>query len=361
MTEGFQIISSEESSNWENVLQTFANSNQQVFFSFSYHSLLQANGDGVPEAFFYKEGENILLYPYLKNRISKIGEHKIEDEIYDIESVFGYTGPLFNNIDSIFHKKALLKFEQHCQTNKIIAEFIRFNPLLQNQEVYKELEFTKVEFSKDFVVVSLNKSLENILSGYGATLRNELRRAQTYEGIDYYVNNTDSLENFQPLYQSHMRYLKTSSYYQFSEKYFKKLKEFLSENGCIFEARSNNISIASLIFVFHGESVYYLHGCRDINHPLSSNVNKLLMHKAISYFNEHGFSSIVLGGGLTASRDDPLFKFKSKFSEQTVPYFIGKKVIHHKKYEELCDIWEKQYPEFSETNKHIFLKYKMIG
>ena len=52
---------------------------------------------------------------------------------------------------------------------------------------------------------------------------------------------------------------------------------------------------------------------------------------------ENGFDFIHYGGGTSSSREDPLFVFKKKFSQNTeFPFYVGKKIWNMDVYEVLC-------------------------
>lgn len=61
--------------------------------------------------------------------------NKIEDSDYfDIEPFLGYNGFIINkeNPDQNFVSRALQLYKEYCYENKIIAEIVRFNPVLNN-------------------------------------------------------------------------------------------------------------------------------------------------------------------------------------------------------------------------------------
>lgn len=65
---------------------------------------------------------------------------------------------------------------------------------------------------------------------------------------------------------------------------------------------------------------------------------------------------MMLGGGRSNAANDSLFKFKSKFSPKSLPFYIAGKIYQPKIYEKLNQLWQQQNP-----NKRLnyFLKYRV--
>ena len=76
---------------------------------------------GEAQLFVYEEGDNIALYPYIKRSIYNEQDSSI---FYDIETAYGYGGPIVKIEDIAFENAFEMNFLQHCQQENIIAEFI---------------------------------------------------------------------------------------------------------------------------------------------------------------------------------------------------------------------------------------------
>ena len=71
--------------------------------------------------------------------------------------------------------------------------------------------------------------------------------------------------------------------------------------------------------------------------------NNILLWEAIKYAKREGCKERHLGGGLTDSPEDSLFRFKKKFSSNCKHFYIGKRVHDQKIYEKLIKRWENEH------------------
>ena len=65
-----------------------------------------------------------------------------------------------------------------------------------------------------------------------------------------------------------------------------------------------------------------------------------------------------LGGGNSNSPEDPLFKYKSKFSEDYCLFYIGKKIHKADVYNEIINQWVKKNPDTKVKYQNMLLKYR---
>ena len=104
----WDVLKSEQISNWRHILGNYPTADS--YFLQEYHQAYELNGDGVARAFVARSGDSILFYPFLVRPI--IMEHSGigDSQYYDIETVYGYTGPLCNVNDSWFLSQAWTAF-----------------------------------------------------------------------------------------------------------------------------------------------------------------------------------------------------------------------------------------------------------
>src|ERR1039458_8383092 len=124
-----RVIAATRPDEWNGLLQRLAHSD--VYFTAEYHLAHELNGDGKALAFVAEDGKRTLFHPFL---IRLIPEFDLHDEWHDIESVYGYSGPLSTTNDRKFLAEAWGAFSDWCQQQNVVAEFIRFHPLLDNKE-----------------------------------------------------------------------------------------------------------------------------------------------------------------------------------------------------------------------------------
>ena len=96
----------------------------------------------------------IWTYPFLLESITHVGETKLEQTWCDIQTAYGYGGPLSNTSNTDFLNDSYSLFNEWCQSQQVVAEFVRFHPLIQNMQwvdsatkITLDRETTSLDFS----------------------------------------------------------------------------------------------------------------------------------------------------------------------------------------------------------------------
>lgn len=356
------ILHIEDKKEWNKYLSHFEKQYQHIHYTAEYHQLIENNGDGKAELFVYEDNQGeIFFYPYIINEITKIGKVVLSNKLFDIQSVFGYTGPLLSKDDNGFKNKALREFLTYCNEKKIVSEFIRFNPILRNDLFFDEIYGLKKFKLKRYVIVELKNSSKELLSGYKSRMRNYIRQAQIYDDLILTTNSDKGIiYDFFSLYKKYMKEIKADNYYLFSDKYYYYLFELIKKNGLLFYAKEDKNIVAGSLFLFFNNTVYYHHGCRDINSKISNLLNKLIFHRAFEKFGEMNYTFCLLGGGNSNDDNDSLLRFKKSFSKKEKFFYLGKRIYNNEIYKELCKIWESEFPHLTEKYKNYIEKYRFM-
>ena len=122
----YRVLTTHDSGEWHDILERVPESD--VYFLPEYHRVYELNGEGMARAFVAWEGDDLLFYPFLVRPIEKIGHESIPQSYYDIETVYGYSGPLATNNNPEFLERAWKSFSVWCANEHVVAEFIRFHP-----------------------------------------------------------------------------------------------------------------------------------------------------------------------------------------------------------------------------------------
>ncbi|MHC1682470.1 MAG: lipid II:glycine glycyltransferase FemX [Clostridiaceae bacterium] len=338
------IVLDSNSNFWNSYLAKIDVNLQDIYYSSDYYKLYEQNGDGIAKLFVYKKEESIAIYPFMLNEIN---DYDLEGKYYDIESAYGYGGPLTNNCDKSFLRDFENEFLKYCSENKIIAEFIRFHPLIKNEKIF--IENIKVLHNRVTVYLDLTKSLDKIwVEDIKSKNRNMIRKAEKSGLI---VEESKDYETFKNIYESTMNKVDADSYYYFKDGYYNCLKN--CEKYLLLNVKKGKKIIASAIFMFYKEYFHY-HLSGSYKEYLKYSPNNLLLWEAIKYAKKKGCKIMHFGGGLSDSLDDSLFKFKSSFSKKNANFYIGKRIHNKKIYDSILSKWEK------ENNKKaiILLQYK---
>lgn len=319
-----------EAAKWEAVLARF---NHDIYFSPDYHAIYERNGDGRAYAFVFETASHSLIYPFLLRRIEQVAGQAITEELYDIETVYGYSGPLADAEDPRFWELAWSSFAAWCRRRNVVAEFIRFHPLLNNSRLAARM--CKVACLRHTVVLDLPDSAEALWIGYPKVQRNMVRKAQAQGLTCQEVPAHERLGDFLRLYLESMSRNRAASYYFFSEQYFEDLVA-LGERVRLFVVVQCGEVVAASLVLCHADLLHYhLSGGR----PDALGANNLLLHTVALWGIERGFRRFHLGGGRTTSPSDALLNFKMSISRTLVPFCTGSRVHDRKVYNALCQSW----------------------
>ncbi|VAW63364.1 hypothetical protein MNBD_GAMMA11-1563 [hydrothermal vent metagenome] len=314
-----------------------------IYFKDDYISLYLNNGNDA-FCFEYTENSKKFISKSIKKPITKIGDVIIEDGFYDLETAYGYGGYCVNNDDKKFLNKALKEYEEACQREKIISEFIRFHPFnsfpVRNS---KYLDFNMAD--RKIVVFDLKK---NILSSYKSKLRSVIKKSLS----SVEIRESSNIDKFVELYELTMKKNKANEFYYFERALYEKL--IALEQVRLYEARYENKVIAMAFFMFGDDFVHY-HLSANSSESYRYNANYALIHSLFGIAKQENKDYFILGGGSTSESNDPLLKFKEKFSKETRNFYIAGKIYNRRIYQKYCSLWEEQ----ADCNQKYFLKYRL--
>lgn len=319
---------------------------QDIYYQKEYISLYLKEGESLFE-FKYKQDTNKFYTIAIKRPITKIGNIPLNEGFFDLETVYGYGGFYTNTDNKQFLKEALKAYEQKCDKERIIAEFLRFHPFndfaLQNPEF-----FDMLIHDRNVVYVDLSLSKEQRWSEYSSNTRNILRRAA--EKLTF--SETNDLAPFIELYHETMKKNSAESFYFFDDNYFQKLLEFKSSN--LYTIMEDQTDLSSGFFLFGEEFAHYHLSANNYTRK-QHNANYLMLENLFEEAKKMGIEYFVLGGGRTNKEDDALLRFKQKFSKFTKPFYIAGKIYNKTIYDRYVKSWEQQ----SQKEIKYFLKYRL--
>ncbi|MFC0604208.1 GNAT family N-acetyltransferase [Winogradskyella pulchriflava] len=309
---------------WKEQIALVAHSD--FYYTYDYHQL-SANDDEQPILIKYSEGDTVIVMPMLLR--------DIENSNYkDLTSVYGYAGPLVQNIGEGFSNE---NFQNELSTffneNNIVSVFTRLHPYMDHQEMILSGYGTVATHGK-VVNIDLTDTIENQRAKFNRRLKtylNKSRRSCTViEG-----NIDDHLDAFINLYHENMKRVDAKDIYFFSDEYYREIlssNEYESELSlCIFNETQEIIGAS--MFMKKGDIVqYHLSGLSEDHFEL--NPIKLIIDEMRIKSTEEGYKYFNLGGGL-GSREDSLFKFKSGFSKDFREFKTWKHIVNEEAYKAL--------------------------
>ena len=332
---------------WKKILASFPDELQDIYFYPEYvgmHKLFK----GVKALLFvYQENKNIWGYPFLLQPIDG-------GPWFDIESAYGYGGPLSNTEDQLFLNKANNAFSGWCKKNNVIAGFIRFHPVLQNQRWIDQK--TKIEYDRSTVSRNLRElDIDNLL--FSGKVKNKIKRANKANvKIDVY-NSVEDFMCFKKLYLATMTRINADAYYYFNESYFFNLHKLINDSGWLVGATMDGKWLGASLFIKGKKYLHYHLSARNPDVKIPGVSNSLIL-KGIELGADNGLELLHLGGGNSNKQHDSLFCFKRTMGDSLNKFFTGKMIYNNCIYNKLKNNWALKYPLLKEKYNNRLLCYR---
>lgn len=346
------LIYLSDSLRWKAFLERIPADKHDVYFMPEYYSLYENYGDGEAQCFVFEKDGNLAVYPFLKNPITTLG-YKLDKEYYDVQGAYGYNGLTASTNDETFISAFWGAFDAWCQENDVVAEFMRFHPLLNNHQLASPQ--MKTFYSRHTVALDLSDD-DIWMHQISSKNRNMIRKAEK-EGVT--IAESDDYETFRKLYDGTMTDLHAEDFYFFPPSYYEEYKQTFKDKSMLCLALLNGKVIAGSMFMFSDDYAHYHLSARDREYSRYA-ANNLILWYGIQKAKERGCKWFHFGGGTTGDDDDSLLKFKKDFSKILCEFWIGKRVHNQKVYDQIVEQWKTKYPESYEHNRVKLLGYREI-
>lgn len=324
-----------DSPEWDEYIGRMPKEKQDIYFTSKYHQIWDIELYGEARMFVYEEDDKTGIYPYRKHAI---WQNNLQGKYFDIETVYGYGGPLVNTEDKAFIARFEDAFLEHCRSENIIAEFVRFHPIIGNEKVFRK--DIQVLHNRKTVVLDLTQDIEEIWMKQISTQNRNIIRKCIKNNL--MVEQGSRYDEFIEIYSETMKRVGAEEFYSFGKEYYDNMQK--QDNYTLLYVREGDRAVAGAIFMGYGDYFHYhLSGSRK--DALKLCPNNILLWEAIQYAKQKGYKKFHFGGGLTDSMEDNLFRFKSKFSKEYIDFYIGKRVHNRETYTELIKSWEEEHGE----------------
>lgn len=350
----YDILDLSRFEEWNNYLGILPPDKRDIYFTPEYYQLYENLGDGIAKCFVFKSGDSLALYPFLINSVNDLG-FNLDDSYFDIQGAYGYNGVITNDNSNEFSYNFYKVFNEYIQNENIICEFTRFHPLIGNH-VFSQNNLN-ICFDRKIIFLDLNKDYFKLFSKFQTTTRKQIKRAVNRHSLEIKISENEILllDDIFHIYTETMRRVDSIPYLFFNKAYFKSLIE-KTKNVC-FTALHNNIPIAFIIAFNNG---YFLNGHLGgslTDHMYMSPIS-LLYNEMIKYGTSKELKYLSIGGGASRDPEDPLFKYKTNFSESSKDFFIGKAIYNQKIYNNVISQWESSFPLKKNDYANMLLKYR---
>lgn len=336
---------------WDEIVCSFQK--HDTYWLSGYVDAFMLHGDGKPLLVYFEgaggtRGVNVVMLRDIADDRRFVGKLDY-GRYYDLSSPYGYGGWLIEGeeTDSLF-----AAYERWCKRNRIVAEFVRFHPMVGNHVAC--CEKYDVVCLGEVVHMDLS-SPEIIWSNMTSKNRNMVRKADRLGVKVYNGRFPDVFRQFKDIYDTTMDKDDADSYYYFSRAFYDSILENLPQNAQVFWAEYEEKMIAaSIMLSCNGMMNYHLSG--SLHEYSSYAATNLILYKAALWGCANGCQTLYLGGGV-GSGEDSLFKFKRSFYKGELNRFhIGKRVFLYSEYDELVSLRTKGNE--SVLNSTFFPRYR---
>ena len=305
-----------------------------IYFEPSYARLYETDEDKAIE--YRLESEyGLITHLFIKRKIDVSLVDKVQ--YYDIVTPYGYGGPVIHHTTN--REKLIEAFERDFQAytkkNNIIAEFVRFHPMIGNGLDFKGV-YNAVYDRK---TVGTNLTYEDCIAvEFSKHKRKEIRRILRNPDITYKVEeHPESLDDFMEIYYSTMDRDGAEEFYYFKPEYFSAMLDSFRNNITVGQVFLGERLIAMGIYFRYGKFLH-AHLSGTLSEYLEYSPAYILKYALALYGHEKGYEVIHYGGGSSRSAENGLYKFKREFGKNTeFDFYIAKKIWNQEVYRQICE------------------------
>lgn len=328
------LIVTASSEEWSAHLARFSPCYRDIYFSYDWHDLFARDVGAEPRAFLFEGTHGTrVLYPFL---LRKIPARFSASPLFACESAYGYGGPLTEAPDPDDLAMADDAFCDWARANGIVAEFVRFHPLLDTHRWFRRN--MTIEENRPTVTIPLDAPYEEIFLRFSPAKRRNIRKADKAGVV---VRRGEDFDGFWRLYEATMDRLGATRFYRFSGEHGARLERLVRSSGLLLEARVSGRLIAAAVFLRSAGFLHFHLGGSDAAF-LGAAPNDRLMAEAIKFGLETGARAVHLGGGATTDAEDTLLRFKKGFSPIQTVFRTGKRVHQPARHDLLLSLWQEE-------------------
>lgn len=242
----------------------------------------------------------------------------------DIVTPYAFSGPLLmpkENTDIC--KKKLAEqfncyFQQYCDDQNIIAEYVQFSPWLKDYEFFRDIY--QLDFRTHIIAMDLRKGdlMRDELNG---RRRRAVRNAMK-QGVEVFFDDSGKMiDEFLRLYEYTVQKYHAIDYYRFNRNFIQKMFEQLPGKVSFAYAVYGGRCAAICMLLKQGKYIHY-HLAGNDPEMSRTNASSLLIYSVASKAQQEGYELFILGGA-----EGTMMEFKKTFTRNCVfDYYAGKKI-----------------------------------
>ena len=348
----FEVLSAEgvEGARWSALVQSLGPAQRDIHFIPEYGKIYSKTYGFEPLLALYGDGSSYVMQPFVKrplNNLPFLIEQGIGALYCDIANPYGYGGAVCHT-DSPAKAADLFRqfnksFIAYCRTEGIASEFTSMHPLLGNHALLVDAgEIIPVK-QKEVVFIDLTLDetalWQGVRKGHKSSVKKAIKNGVRIEKVDPTEANFETLNR---LYYQTMERNNATERWIFPKDYFRNCLEMLGPQrvSLFFAYVGNEVAVATILM--HDFDTVYYHFSGSDNNFYELCPNNLLVYEIALWAKRQGYKYFHLGGGVSSAQNDPLYIFKSGFSDGRASLYSYSRVLNEQSYEQLCAL-KKEY------------------
>jgi lipid II:glycine glycyltransferase (peptidoglycan interpeptide bridge formation enzyme) len=353
----FIVLNCSDHGKWNSYLEKIPDERKSPHFSPEYYELFEQRREGRAICFIGEEKDKIMLYPTLINSINELG-FELDGTYYDLQGAYGYNGPITNCSDEDFLNKFSNSLLDYCRQSRVIAEFIRFCPVIRNQGY---LNYIQPLYNLDNVLLDLTPGIDHIWKNcFDNGVRKAIRKIAKTNLFFKIIAGGDVAEeditNFLDIYNETMSRNNADDYYFFSKSFIHRFFADMPKQTLLTFILLDGKAISTELVLLNSHHAYGFLGGTLAEYYLF-NPNSFLRFELIKYLFDQGIKTYSIGGGKT--KGDSVYLFKKSFSRNSESrFYIGKFIHNENIYNKIIEQWSCKFPEKVIKYNKFLLKYR---
>ncbi|MFD1031249.1 GNAT family N-acetyltransferase [Metaplanococcus flavidus] len=329
----YELVLSSRIARWQQILDLFKI--RDIYFTRDYLLSALKLDPGEAMLFYYidEEGHGEIVYPFIKRQLMNE-----ETSYYDITSPFGYGGPFLkiNNDASKLAANFIRTFSEYCGSERILAEFIRFHPVLNNAAFFTDqIEMISVH---DTYTLQLNANLSE-----SEAIKNSGMESEKANGFSFKkLGTVKHMFEFLVLYYSTIRKNEEKdNYYFFTNDYFESLVSSLGPDLQLFGIYKDSKLLAAAYVLAKGETIYH-HLSGKSEDEIPGEAETELLNNIAEWGASSGFKYFHIGNKNLLASSGSGESIQQPYSIMASTYFIARLIHDRDNYEAFQPLEEKE-------------------
>ena len=335
----YKII--QEKHEWNSILNEFKE--KDINFEYDYLDLYTNEGEK-PMMIYMKTDMGKIAYAFMLRDIAfhaGLGDKIEKGRYFDVSTPYGFGGPIIETEDIDSKAKIIELFYDELfkfyKEQNVVSEYIRFSPIVKNHEHMEKVIDTT--YIKKFVDVNFEHYGENTDLGLKSRRRQSVNKARRKGLKTVFELAPKSFDKQLEIYYDTMNRKEASGAFLFPKEYFEKMLDSLSEKLLIINVMLED-EIISFGLCLLSEGVIYALVAGTNREYMKYSPSDIDYADTIKWGYENKYKHFLLGGGLTSSEEDSLYRYKKSFSiaDTELDFYTGKKIWNKDDYDYLVSI-----------------------